>query len=264
MAFEIKGFTVLDCQKCGHRFVGIEAGERHVASTYGDSYFTDGGAGYSDYTAEADLLRKRGQMYAKRIAGIAKPGRVLDVGAAAGYILQGLMDRGWSGIGLEPNAAIAELGRLTLGVDIRLGSLESFETIERFDLVSMIQVAAHFYDPKLAFEKARELLNPDGLLLVETWNRDSITARLLGRNWHEYSPPSVLHWFSRRGLTTFLAGLGFSRITGGRPSKKISGGHIRSLLKYRLGGNFLLKAIPKNINFPYPSEDLFWSVFRKG
>ena len=108
------------------------------------------------------------------------------------------------------------------------------------------------------------MLNPGGLLLIETWDRGSISARVFGKNWHEYSPPSVLNWWYK-GRTRPRSSLhiGFTRIDGGRPSKKISGGHVRSLLKYRLGDNFLLKLIPEQINFPYPSEDLFWALYKK-
>jgi len=262
-AFEIKGFTVLDCSACGHRFADIKADEQHVAEQYDDSYFNGGGAGYSDYSAEAEMLRSRGKMYADKIASFTKPGKMLDVGAAAGYILKGFHDKGWSGTGVEPNASMAAFGRDTLGLDLRQGSLEAFDPDETFDMVSMIQVAAHFYDPASAFTKAHKLLKPNGVLLIETWDRESLSARIFGKNWHEYSPPSVLNWFSKDGLTSYLDTVGFDRVAGGRPSKKISGGHVRSLLKYRLGDNFLLKLIPEQINFPYPSEDLFWALYRK-
>ena len=261
-AFVAKGVDVLDCTACGHRFAGIDADEQHVESVYADEYFVGGGAGYTDYASEAEMLRRRGKDYAGKIARYAKPGRILDVGAAAGYILEGFTESGWSGTGLEPNAAMADLG-CERGLDIRRGSLESFSGKEQFDLISMIQVAAHFYDPRAAFKKAHSLLRPGGLLLIETWDRGSVSARIFGKNWHEYSPPSVLNWFTKEGLNTFLSRGGFTRIDGGRPSKKISGGHVRSLLKYRLGDNFLLKLIPERVNFPYPSEDLFWALYKK-
>jgi hypothetical protein len=127
----------------------------------------------------------------------------------------------------------------------------------------MIQVVAHFYNPRKSFEKAFDLLDEMGFLLIETWNRDSVSARILGKHWHEYSPPSVLQWFSERNLTEFLQKIGFKKISSGRPPKKISGAHAKSLLKYRLGDNFLLKLIPEKINFPYPSEDLFWTIYQK-
>ena len=66
---------------------------------YRDDYFNGGGAGYSDYASEAEMLRGRGRDYGFKLARHARPGRMLDVGAAAGFILQGFVDQGWSGIG---------------------------------------------------------------------------------------------------------------------------------------------------------------------
>jgi 2-polyprenyl-3-methyl-5-hydroxy-6-metoxy-1,4-benzoquinol methylase len=261
--FEIKGFQVLDCEKCKHRFAEISADEQHVSSVYDDTYFNGGGAGYGDYFAEGELLRTRGQMYANILSKHTETGKILDVGAAAGFILQGLTDENWNGIGLEPNVSMVNFGRKNLNLDIRQGSLETFQTNEKFDVVSMIQVAAHLYEPNKAFEIVADLLKENGLLLIETWNRESFSARIFGKNWHEYSPPSVLQWFSLNGLSAYLTNFGFEKVAHGRPSKKISGEHAKSLLRYRLGNNFLLNLIPDKLNFPYPSEDLFWAIYRK-
>src|SRR5215204_3163287 len=220
-AFEAKGFPVRDCVACAHRFAEIAADENHVSAVYDDSYFAGGGAGYSDYLAEGEMLKNRGRMYAEKIEKFAgAKGKILDVGAAAGFILQGFIEEGWQGTGLEPNARIAVAGREKFGLDIRQGALESFDGDgdEKFDLISMIQVAAHFYEPRAAFQKAADLLNENGLLLIETWNRESISARLFGKNWHVYSPPSVLQWFSEKGLTAFLKDFGFEKIARGRLS----------------------------------------------
>lgn len=262
--FEAKNFPLYDCAKCAHRFTAILADENHIAEIYDDSYFKGGGAGYDNYLQEAEMLEKRGAMYSKILGKYSdKKGKMLDVGAAAGFLLKGFESEKWEGIGLEPNAEMARFGRENLNLEIKQGSLEIFETNEKFDLVSMIQVAAHFYEPRKAFEKAFDLLNENGFLLIETWNRESLSARIFGKRWHEYSPPSVLQFFSEKGLTEFLKGIGFEKIGGGRPSKKISGAHAKSLLKYRLGDIFLLKLIPEKINFPYPSEDLFWVLYQK-
>lgn len=262
-AFDAKGFRLEDCTRCGHRFAALKAGEEHVAEIYSDQYFTGGGAGYDDYAAEAEMLRKRGRMYARKIAPYIAGGRMLDVGCAAGYILKGFIDEGWTGTGVEPNDEMARRAREDLLLDIRNGSLEMFAVDDRFDLISIIQVAAHFYDPANAFAKAVDLLTNRGFLLIETWDRSSIMARTLGKAWHEYSPPSVLHWYTKDQLQTYFSALGLDRIAGGRPAKKISGGHVRSLLKYRLGDSKLLKLIPAGLELPYPSEDLFWALYQK-
>ena len=263
-ALEVKGFKLLDCKVCKHRFAALETNENHADTTYDDSYFNDGGAGYSNYSFEAESLRERGRMYARKIKKFTnKEGSVLDVGAAAGFILQGFIDEGWGGSGIEPNKKIAKIGREEFGLHIEQGTLENFKTDEKYDLISMVQVVAHFWDQQKAFENATDILNDNGLLLIETWNRESLTAKLFGKNWHEYSPPSVLHWFSLNGLTEFLKTLGFELIAKGRPRKNISGKHVKSLLEYRIGKNYFLDLIPDRINIPYPSEDLFWALYRK-
>lgn len=267
LVFEAKGFPVRDCAGCSHRFAEVATGETHVAEVYADEYFTGGGAGYADYLAEGAMLRDRGRAYAKLLSKHAKPGKILDVGAAAGFVLQGFADEGWRGVGVEPNETMAKFGGENFGLEIFVGALENFAARERFDVVSMIQVAAHFQNPRRAFEAAFDLLDSDGYLLIETWNRASLTARIFGSHWHEYSPPSVLHWFSPESLSAFLREFGFEKIAQGRPPKKISGEHAKSLLKYRFGEksrlNSLLKIIPDKINFPYPAEDLFWALYRK-
>jgi hypothetical protein len=72
-----------------------------------------------------------------------------------------------------------------------------------------------------------------------------------------------LHYFSKDSLINYVEGFGFEKIEHRRPSKKISGKHVKSLLKYKIGSSFLRNLIPDKINSPYPSEGLFWVVFRK-
>ena len=89
-AFEAKGFPLHDCIKCAHRFTAIAADENYVEKIYDDSYFSGGGAGYSDYLQEAEMLKIRGAMYAKTLEKFSgKKGKMLDVGAAAGFLLKG-------------------------------------------------------------------------------------------------------------------------------------------------------------------------------
>lgn len=267
IAFEAKGYPIFDCASCKHRFAISGDSGNHLNQVYGDEYFTGGGAGYSDYLQEGEMLHGRGVWYAKRLKKHLATGRMLDVGAAAGFILKGFTDEGWQGLGVEPNDSMAAHGRQTLGLEIATAGFETFTTNKKFDLISMIQVVAHFQEPRTAFEKARELVAHQGHLLIETWNRESLTARLFGKNWHEYSPPSVLQWFSQNGLTDFLGTLGLEIVSHGHPPKKISGEHAKSLLRYRLGDrsalNSLVSLIPDKINFPYPAEDLFWALYKK-
>ena len=285
--FLAHGYPVLECERCHHRFAGLAPPDDHVAAIYDDSYFDGGGAGYDDYLAEGEILTAHGRRYAGLLArhGVT-PGRVLDIGASCGFIMKGLASGGWQGIGLEPNATMAARGRSLAGVDIRVGTAEGLPALAaapvetddpirrppegRFDLISMIQVIAHFHDLRLALDRLRTRTNPGGWWLIETWDHTSLSARVAGRRWHEYSPPSVLHWFSRQTLTALLADYGLKPIAHGRPRKYLRGSHARSLLAHKLGDRGptrlllpLTRAIPGKVAIPYPADDLFWLLCRR-
>lgn len=260
------GIPILDCPVCHHRFAGCLTEGTHVDVVYGDEYFHGGGAGYPDYLADASLMRKHGQRYGKLLSRFHRPGRLLDIGAAAGFVLEGMTDTGWSGEGIEPNAKMAEYGRNQLGLSIRTGTLDTVGLLEPFDAISWIQVLAHFPDPLSTFRQADALTKIGGVWLIETWDCESLTAKLLGNSWHEYSPPSVLHWWSPPVLQRTLASLGYRLRGTGKPQKWIGLRHAKSLLMHKYGSGLaggLLKYIPDGLAVPYPSEDLFWAVYEK-
>lgn len=260
--FRRHGFWICGCAGCGHRSAEVTGLPGHVERVYGDEYFTGGGAGYSDYLTEEKILRRHGRRYGRLLQRYRPAGTVLDVGAAAGFILQGLIDTGWSGRGLEPNPRMSEHARNHLNLRVETGSLESFETDERFDLVTMIQVVAHFPDVRKALQAAARLTRPGGFWLIETWNHASWTARIFGRHWHEYSPPSVLHWLTPETLRNLAGQLGFHEVARGRPAKWLNAGHAVSLLSYKLGVP-LPGRLLQEVSLPYPGDDLFWMILRE-
>ncbi len=266
------GYWINECRDCGHRAADLGAvdGATHVATIYDDAYFVGGGDGYPDYVAEAKLLRAHGQRYGDLLARYMKPGLLLDVGAAAGFLLQGFSDRGWQGMGLEPNARMVAHGRDQLQLPLVTGTLETFDHATEFDLIAMIQVIAHFHDLHGALARAAALTKPNGYWLIESWNRASLPARLLGSAWHEYSPPSVLHWFSPADLIRLAATYGLRPVANGRPEKWLNAGHAASLLRYKMqqwpGAALLDRAmglVPPTAALPYPALDLFWLLLQK-
>ena len=270
--FEKDGYWIRHCAQCKYQYLESQPEPDHVAKVYGDDYFFGGGAGYPDYVSSGELVRDHGKRYAKILSRYMKPGRMLDVGAAAGFFLSGMVGSGWEGDGLEPNETMAQYGRTELGVNVVQGTLEKLPVElsgNHYDLVSMVQVVPHFYDIHAAFRIASSITNVGGFWLVETWNAESLSARLFGRQWHEYSPPSVVRWFSPASLKILCKSYGFREVVAGRPSKWISGGHAKSLLSHKLTrfplsfGKHFLRLVPDRIKIPYPAEDLFWTLLKK-
>ena len=104
--FQKYEYWIQECQTCYHQFLEANPPSNHAAQVYGDDYFYGGAAGYPDYLAESRLIREHGQRYGKMLKKHMQPGKLLDVGAAAGFILSGFMDHHWVGDGIEPNAQI--------------------------------------------------------------------------------------------------------------------------------------------------------------
>lgn len=269
-AFECDGYPIHECKVCQHRFTPAPLSSSHVSDTYDDAYFFGGGAGYANYMSEEQLLLRHAQRYVDIIDQHATPGIMLDVGTAAGFTMEQFAASGWRTRGVEPNSKMAAIASERTGCDVRVGALESYDCDSPFDLITMIQVIAHFHDLNEAMHRAAALTRPGGFWLVETWNYRSLTARLFGRYWHEYSPPSVLHWFSPQSMTQLAHRHGMSTVARGRPKKRLDGAHAKSLLRYHCSQSAigrllrpLTHLLPNKMQLLYPADDLFWILLRK-
>jgi SAM-dependent methyltransferase len=264
------GFTILKCLNCNHYFTDLQLNEVDIKKIYANDYFFGGGLGYPDYTLEKNLLIKHGEYYARKIQKFIKSGTVLDIGSAAGFILKGFENYGWNAVGIEPNLSMVEYGKKKLGLNIQHGTIETFKSEMQFDLVLSIQVIACFYDIEKAMRNINEVLKPGGYILIETYNTKSLTAKLFGRYWHEYSPPSVLNYFNKYSLDYLMTRFNFHKVDFGQSIKKIISDHAKSLLKKKLSEVPLIKVfsgflnvIPNNKILPYPGDDLFWALYQK-
>jgi 2-polyprenyl-3-methyl-5-hydroxy-6-metoxy-1,4-benzoquinol methylase len=268
--FQKYGYWIQECETCTHRSAEIDLDLNHVKQVYADSYFAGDSAGYPNYLKEQELLVAHGKRYGKLLSQHMTPGTVLDVGAAAGFLLKGLSHSGWQGWGVEPNPNMVAFANQELDLPVAVGTLEDYQTDRRFKLISMIQVIAHFYDLQRALSVAAELTEPGGYWLIESWNKDSLVARLFGQSWHEYSPPSVLHWFSPTSMEELVQQYGFRQVARGRPQKWLDGAHAKSLFQHKMGTSFLGRTagqlsnlIPDKLPIPYPNYDLFWGLYQK-
>lgn len=267
--FEKRGHIIGVCTDCAHMFVANRLSPNHLEQVYNDTYFTGGGDGYPDYLGEEDLLVAHGRRYGRLLKRYMPAGRVLDIGAAAGFILKGLTEAGWSGDGVEPNTSMAKVAQEKYGLHVQIGALEDVVVDEQYDAVTMIQVAAHFHDVRRAFEIVARATKSGGWWLIETADKDSLPARLLGQNWHFISPPSVQNWFSRTTLANLARQFSMTPVATGRPQKWLNGAHAKSLMSHKIQGSLgtvispVLRVIPDDLPIPYPSFDLMWILLRK-
>lgn len=142
-------------------------------------------------------------------------GALLEVGCAAGDVLERMQARGYDdvqGIELSLEACQQAWQR---GLKVFHGTLDEFETDQRFDLIFMSHVIEHVIDPVATVAKLASLLKPGGVLYLETPNVGSLDARLWKDGWGLIHYPRHLYLFDRSTLRRLVerGGLTLEHVT---------------------------------------------------
>ena len=270
----IRGHRLLRCPSCGHGYLADAPDPAHLAALYDRAYFCGDADGYPDYVRGEPIHRFRARDALACLARhVPHPGRLLDVGCAAGFLLAEARDAGWTAVGAEPSASMRAYAREVLRLEVHPATGATLASPGRlFDAVSLIQTLEHMGEPpRRILSSVAAQLRPGGLLLLETWDADSWTARLTGRFWQQLSPPSVQHWYTQRSLRRALPASGFELIELGRPGKLVDLDHVLWLLERSASAGGLTKRVRRTAarlgldraTFRYRLDDLVRVVARK-
>ncbi len=272
------GYAYTRCTGCGGVCLDPLPGAEESRALYAESYFQRGAAGgYTDYAGDEAVHRRnaveRCRLLASSMpAGSAPPGgpggrSLIDVGCALGFFLDEARRRGWRVAGIEASSWAAAEARRRTGLEI-YPSLEKLREaeVEPRDAVTFFQVLEHLPDPAVALDEAAACLRPGGRVVIETWDRESLVARLSGSHWQQVSPPSVVHLFARSDLGALLDRAGLELTSIRRTAKRVSAGFVAGLLvgKYPLAGGWLRRAVAAcgldRLAVPYRLGDLITVV----
>ena len=216
VAFSEPPYTVRRCSACGMGWTSPRLDEAGLAGIYqADTYWRSPSPkiqGYSDYAGDQPLYLDTFRMRLRRVLRDGPHGgRALDVGAAAGFCMAAGRELGFEVHGVELSPTMAAHARQRLGLEsIHVGTLDSAPFPDgQFDLITMWDVIEHVVDPRALLGRARELLAPHGLLVVETQDIDSRFARATGRAWHHFKHAEHILHFTPATVTRLLNESGF-------------------------------------------------------
>ena len=228
--FEEPPYAVRRCSACGLGWVSPRLDVAGLQGIYkSDSYWRSPSPktqGYGDYRSDEQLYL---DTFRNRLRFVLRDGprsgRALDVGCAAGFCMAAMRELGFETHGLEISEAIGSHAREHFGFDtVHIGTLEASPYPDSsFDLITMWDVVEHVPEPVALLRRARELVRPDGLLVIETQDIDSRFAQTLGPRWHHYKHAEHIYHFNPSTVRTLLAQAGF-RVTK---------------LTHRLGGKYV-------------------------
>jgi hypothetical protein len=77
--------------------------------------------------------------------------------------------------------------------------------IKTFDFVTLIHVVEHFRNPRTELARIMHMLNPKGILFIETPNIDSHLSNIEKISYTFLTPPDHIHLFSPQSLKRLLS-----------------------------------------------------------
>ncbi len=146
----------------------------------------------------------------EKMFGKTRKLRALDIGAGNGRLVRLLLRNGWEAEGTElaPSKHFEnETTTIHQGDFLDIPFREHY-----FNLITLWHVFEHISRPREYLKKIRSLLDPNGVLIIEVPNLDSIQAKIMGRNWFNLDVPRHLFHFTKDGLVSLLQDEGFSVI----------------------------------------------------
>lgn len=140
-------------------------------------------------------------------------GKILDVGAATGILLDVAAQRGWEPYAVELNPYSAGVLREKFGMErVFEGELADYPVSDgSFDVITMTDVLEHVLDVAGTLKVAAKLLKEGGVLCITTPQIDSFSRMLLGRHWLHFKEEHV-QYFSGKAIVKVLTEAGFDRI----------------------------------------------------
>ncbi len=213
---------IVQCKQCDLIYVNPRPRGEIVVDSYAsavDEIYVGAGA-----TREATFKR-----CVSIVEKYAPRGKLLDVGAAAGFFVKAAKDAGWDALGVEPCRWLAEYGEKRLNVKvIPLTLAQAHFPDESFDLVTMWDVLEHVPDPYEELREVFRILRPNGLLVVNFPDVGTWQAKLAGKNWWFFLSVH-LTYFTQKTLTAMLGKTGFGDFTIRPHFQVLNLGHLMKM-----------------------------------
>lgn len=187
-----------------------------IAQYYPDTYWhapKPSAAGALEEVYRRFVLGDHVRFVERSLRESREQGPVLDVGCGGGLFLALLKKRGFQVMGLDFSQAAASVAWQYHGVPVVCGSLsQSPIPPGHCAAVTMFHVLEHLYDPRHYLDVARDLLRPEGRLIIQVPNAACWQFLMLGEAWSGLDVPRHLIDFRAQDIELLLESCGFEVI----------------------------------------------------
>lgn len=208
-----KYFLIVECRNCRLIRLSPQPAPMDLRHYYPSGYWFVPETNTADNLEQAYrrfVLRDHLRFVERALREADEDGIVLDVGCGGGLFLEMLMERQKvRGVGLDFSLDAATVARRA-GVPAVCATLSRAPIApESCAAVTMFHVLEHLYDPATYLESARELLRPNGRLIVQVPNAACWQFLLFGERWNGIDVPRHLIDYRLSDLELLLDTCGF-------------------------------------------------------
>jgi 2-polyprenyl-3-methyl-5-hydroxy-6-metoxy-1,4-benzoquinol methylase len=161
--------NIYRCKNCSIQFMNPQYSDQYLKEYYSD-YIID------EPEWEEPLVYCH-NYYLSIVEKYVQKGRLLDVGAGKGYLLEAAIGRGWETEGYDIDLELTKKLNKKYNVNIYCGDFESaISGNEAYSAVTLHQVIEHIKNPLPYLKKIHQILKPAGILLIVLPNIQSRSA----------------------------------------------------------------------------------------
>jgi len=173
------GKQIYECSACDYVMTPAAATET-AGELYDDPEYFDGwGSNLEfDYDQFEPAVHQQVQQYLNFIQQHTRGKSLLDVGTGSGLFAQLARQAGYDVEGTDLSKHVSETLPVKAGFRVHHGTIESIKFDRTYDVITMLHVLEHTTNPLSTLERARDLLNDEGQVLVVVPNYHSFDTRV--------------------------------------------------------------------------------------
>jgi 2-polyprenyl-3-methyl-5-hydroxy-6-metoxy-1,4-benzoquinol methylase len=204
-------FTIVECSGCGFRFTNPRPDEKEILRYYDSpDYIAHDAEKVNLLKAIYTTIRKIALRNKYAIVNKYSHGNVLlDIGCGTGEFLNYCGKKNFDTTGIEPNEKARRFAREHLGLKIFDESkLDDFSPAA-FDVITMWHVLEHVHKLNERMSRIKQLLKPEGTLIIALPDCDSWDAAKYQYFWAAYDLPRHLYHFTQDTMQKLASNNGF-------------------------------------------------------
>jgi SAM-dependent methyltransferase len=197
------------------------------------------------------------------LARLKKSGRLLDIGAGSGMLVEQALQMGYLAEGIEPSVWLQKQAR-EWDLPVHLGTFPHPDLKGSYDCITLVDILEHLANPIDLLRHVRGALAEDGIGMVITPDVNSLVTRLFGMRWWHFRAAHI-GYFNRGNLLMALEKAGLEPLKIARPGWYFSADYVAERLKKYLPGciNYSIPPFLKKVTVPVNFYDSLLILFQR-